>query len=123
MDCVDPIFVFPDPPEPRARRYDRVIEPGEVVDPLNRRTPSPQHLCQEVVPLAERFRLRGFRAAGMLCLVEGRCDERLRSEERLEVDDPQETAPSHGYRHGSRGEKGVGPEARAFHQVGDVHRR
>jgi len=85
-----------------------VVEPREIMHPLDGRAASPQSFREQLVRLAERLGVRRFRPAGPLRLVKGPRDERLRGEERLEIHDAQEAPPSHRTRHGSQQEKGVG---------------
>ena len=62
-----------------------MVEPRQIVHPLDRRPTGPEGLREELVALPQRLRLRGLRAARSLRLVEGGGEDRLRGEELLEV--------------------------------------
>src|SRR5439155_984692 len=89
------LCILPNATEPRARRDHGVIEPSEVVDPLNRCPARPQDFREEVVSFTEAPGLGRLRAAGMLRLLEGGRHHRLRRQQRLEGNAPNESSPSH----------------------------
>src|SRR3972149_11883887 len=93
VDRPPPLLPVPGPAEPRLREHDRVVQPGEIVDPLDRGASGPEDLREEMVALPERLHLRRPGAASALRSVERLGDNRRRGQKGLEVDDAEETPP------------------------------